>query len=208
MATIPTNPSDGDTFTDGVGVTWTYNSSSNKWLIPVSSGGSGVNYELPPYETGSANKNVLFGDLANTAFGAGGWRGTGAYTGYDNNPNVDNMIIANTFGGVGGSNQWFSLRNHASDSRKFELYSITDITTALHANVTKTGPTNGYYKYSTTVPANTAAFSHYFWVEPTVIVQECVVKWESGIEMYCRSGSGRSIGFTGIKFWYQGDVGF
>ena len=37
MATIPTNPSDGDTFTDGVGVTWTYNSSSNKWLIPVSS---------------------------------------------------------------------------------------------------------------------------------------------------------------------------
>jgi hypothetical protein len=36
MATIPTNPSDGDTFTDGVGVTWTYNSSSNKWLIPVS----------------------------------------------------------------------------------------------------------------------------------------------------------------------------
>jgi hypothetical protein len=41
MATIPTNPSDGDTFTDGVGVTWTYNSSSNKWLIPVSSGSSG-----------------------------------------------------------------------------------------------------------------------------------------------------------------------
>lgn len=35
MATIPTNPSDGDTFTDGAGVTWTYNSSSNKWLIPV-----------------------------------------------------------------------------------------------------------------------------------------------------------------------------
>ena len=41
MATIPTNPSDGDTFTDGVGVTWTYNSSSNKWLIPVATGGSG-----------------------------------------------------------------------------------------------------------------------------------------------------------------------
>lgn len=35
MATIPTNPSDGDTFTDGVGVTWTYQSSTNKWLIPV-----------------------------------------------------------------------------------------------------------------------------------------------------------------------------
>ena len=169
--------------------------------------GSGATYELPPYETSSANKNVLFGDLASTTFYAGGWRTTGAYTNHDNNPNVDNMIIANTFGGVGGSNQWFSLRNHASDSRKFELYSITDITTALHANVTKTGPTNGYYKYSTTVPANTPAFSHYFWVEPTVIVQECVVKWESGIEMYTRSGSGRANGFGGIRYWYQGDVG-
>lgn len=41
MATIPTNPSDGDTFTDGAGVTWTYNSSSNKWLIPVSAAGGG-----------------------------------------------------------------------------------------------------------------------------------------------------------------------
>ena len=41
MATIPTNPSDGDTFTDGVGVTWTYNSSSNKWLIPVATAGGG-----------------------------------------------------------------------------------------------------------------------------------------------------------------------
>jgi hypothetical protein len=41
MATIPTNPSDGDTFTDGVGVTWTYQSSTNKWLIPVSSGAGG-----------------------------------------------------------------------------------------------------------------------------------------------------------------------
>lgn len=41
MATIPTNPSDGDTFTDGVGVTWTYKSSSNKWLIPVATSGSG-----------------------------------------------------------------------------------------------------------------------------------------------------------------------
>ena len=41
MATIPTNPSDGDTFTDGVGVIWTYNSSSNKWLIPVATAGGG-----------------------------------------------------------------------------------------------------------------------------------------------------------------------
>ena len=41
MATIPTNPSDGDTFTDGAGVTWTYNSSSNKWLIPVATASSG-----------------------------------------------------------------------------------------------------------------------------------------------------------------------
>ncbi len=41
MATIPTNPSDGDTFTDGVGVTWTYNSSSNKWLIPLATAGGG-----------------------------------------------------------------------------------------------------------------------------------------------------------------------
>jgi hypothetical protein len=43
MATIPTNPSDGDTFTDGVGVTWTYQSSTNKWLIPLAtaSGGGG-----------------------------------------------------------------------------------------------------------------------------------------------------------------------
>ena len=41
MATIPTNPSDGDTFTDGVGVTWTYQSSTNKWLIPLATAGGG-----------------------------------------------------------------------------------------------------------------------------------------------------------------------
>ena len=41
MATIPTNPSNGDTFTDGAGVTWTYNLSSNKWLIPLGTAGGG-----------------------------------------------------------------------------------------------------------------------------------------------------------------------
>lgn len=167
----------------------------------------GTDYELPPYETGSSDKNVLFGTFALTTFGSAGWRVTQAYTGYDD-PNADNMIIASTFGGVSGSNQWMSLRNHASGSRKFEVYTPTNLSTSqVHSNTTKTGPTNGYYKYSTTVPANTAAFVHYFWVEPTVIVQECVVKWESGIEMYCRSGSGRQIGFTGMRYWYQGDVG-
>ena len=61
MATIPTNPSDGDTFTDGVGVTWTYQLSTNKWLIPLataSGGGGGVSATFPsakPTETTVTN---------------------------------------------------------------------------------------------------------------------------------------------------------
>ena len=173
----------------------------------IAANAGGTDYELPPYETGSSDKNVLFGDDQATAFGAGGWRGTAAYTNYGDST-ADNMIIANSFGGVSGSNQWLSIRNHSGSAKKFEVWSITNLTSSqIASTTTKTGPTNGYYKYSTTVPANTAAFVHYFWFEPTVIVSDAVVKWESGIEMYTRSGSGRMNGFTGIRFWYQGDVG-
>jgi hypothetical protein len=172
----------------------------------IAANAGGTDYELPPYETSSSDKNILFGTDRNTTFGAGGWRGTNAYTTYGDST-ADNMIIADTFGGNGGSNQWLSLRNHAGGSRKFEAFSRTNLTTHLASTTTKTGPTNGYYKYSTTVPASTAAFVHYFWFEPTVILEDAILKWESGIEMYTRSGSGRTNGFTGIKFWYQGDVG-
>ena len=75
MATIPTNPSDGDTFTDGAGVTWTYNSSSNKWLIPLATaGGGGVSATFPsakPTETTLQNTtagHILLSGTGNGQF--------------------------------------------------------------------------------------------------------------------------------------------
>ena len=89
MATIPTNPSDGDTFTDGVGVTWTYNSSSNKWLIPVSTsggGGGGILSGQERYNTGgtASTHDILYdGTYRIIAVGAGGG-GAGSNTGGSN----------------------------------------------------------------------------------------------------------------------------
>ena len=81
MATIPTNPSDGDTFTDGAGVTWTYNSSSNKWLIPVatassgSAGGGGALFSSAGFAPGSTGTYTAPRDATYYILAVGGGGG-------------------------------------------------------------------------------------------------------------------------------------
>ena len=82
MATIPTNPSDGDTFTDGVGVTWTYNSSSNKWLIPVSSGSSGDEEELVTQTDFFIASSATFPTSVHSGYTTNAGSGTLVWTNY------------------------------------------------------------------------------------------------------------------------------
>lgn len=166
-------------------------------------------YELPPYSTGSSNKNILFGKNLANSFGAGGWESTTAYSTWGDNT-VDNIIYADTFGITGGSNAWLAAENSAGVSKKVEMFSTTDISGAqISGTVTvQTGPTNGFYKYTATIPANTSGFSAYIWFEPSVVLSNAVVRWEDSVNLITRSGSGRLNGFGNIQYWFQGDVGF
>jgi hypothetical protein len=168
-------------------------------------------YELPPYSTGSSNKNILFFANLSFDFGAGGWETTTAYSTWGDNT-VDNIIYADSFGLTGGSNAWLAAENSAGVSKKVEIFSTTDLSspsTILAGTVTvQTGPTNGFYKYTATIPANTSGFSAYIWFEPSVVLSNVVVRWEDSVNLITRSGSGRTNGFRNIQYWFQGDVGF
>ena len=167
-------------------------------------------YELPPYSTGSSNKNILFGTNLSTNFGAGGWESTTAYSSWGDNT-VDNIIYAGSFGITGGSNAWLAAENSAGVSKKVEMFSTTNLSAQqLAGTVTvQTGPTNGFYKYTSTIPANTSGFGgNYIWVEPSVNLIDAIVRWEDSVNLITRSGSGRLNGFGSIRYWFQGDVGF
>lgn len=175
----------------------------------IAANAGGTDYELPPFENNSTNRDVtdfIVGE--SNVFYSGGFEATGAYSAYGDNTK-DNLVICSSFGGTGGSNQWFALANSANSSKKLEIFSTTNLTTQLDSNTVKTGPdSNGFYKYVRTVPANTAAFGAYVWFEPTVVIYDVSIRWQVGINLYTRSGSGRSNSFVGVKKWFQGDVGF
>lgn len=169
----------------------------------------GITYELPPFEDNSTNRDVEpFIRYYSNVFGSGGFEATAAYSAYGDNTK-DNLVICRSFGGTGGSNQWFALSNSANSSKKIEIFSITNLTTQLDGSTVKTGPdSNGFYKYVRTVPANTSAFGAYVWFEPSVVVYDVSIRWQAGINLYTRSGSGRTNSFVGLQRWFQGDVGF
>jgi hypothetical protein len=175
----------------------------------IAANAGGTDYELPPYENNSTNRDVEpFIRYYSNVFSSAGFEATGAYSAYGDNTK-DNLVICRSFGGTGGSNQWLSVSNSAGSSKKIEIFSITNLTTQLDSNTVKTGPdSDGFYKYVRTVPANTAAFAAWVWFEPSVVVYDVSIRWQAGINLYTRSGSGRTNSFVGLQRWFQGDVGF
>lgn len=71
MATIPTNPSDGDTFTDGAGTVWKYVSASNKWLVQSGAFGGSSAVEIGKGSTSGGQNTTISDTLELGGVGSG-----------------------------------------------------------------------------------------------------------------------------------------
>ena len=176
--------------------------------------GGGLSFNPLPRAAGAiGNLEVVNMRSGAITFTSAGFAATTAF-GLYGDEGMDTMIIADYFGVV-RNDSWLQLGNSSSTDGTFQIISSSDLSTT-GTSVIKTGPdANGFYTYEATVPANTADFGFLFWGDSNNRFENVTVRWSAGIRLHSRPNSGRSIHFgqnggtsdTGIRGWYQGDVG-